>query len=190
MDFQPTLEAHGGLHMNEIRDVDLSLENYWEVVCHDSNGVEKWREKNKNLVTTAGANHILDGTFKSGTQITSWYVGLSNTGATPAIADTMSSHSGWTELVHTTKYSETVRQTLTLGSISGTTTSTCDNSASKATFSMNATSTVAGAFVVSNNATSSATTGTLYGVVNFGSERGVISGDTLTVTVTLTAKTA
>jgi len=102
----------------------------------------------------------------------------------------MSSHSGWTELVHTTKYSETVRQTLTLGSISGTTTSTCDNSASKATFSMNATSTVAGAFVVSNNATSSATAGTLYGVVNFGSERGVISGDTLTVTVTLTAKTA
>jgi len=55
---------------------------------------------------------------------------------------------------------------------------------------MNATSTVAGAFVVSNNATSSATTGTLYGVVDFGSSRGVISGDTLTVTVTLTAKTA
>ena len=176
--------------MNEIRDVDLSLENYWEVVCHDSNGVEKWREKNKNLVTTAGANHILDGSFKSGTQITAWYVGPSNTGATPAIADTMSSHSGWTELVHTTKYSETVRQTLTLGSISGTTTSTCDNSASKATFSMNATSTVAGAFVVSNNATSSATAGTLYGVVDFGSSRAVISGDTLTVTVTLTAKTA
>jgi len=102
----------------------------------------------------------------------------------------MSSHSGWTELVHTTKYDETVRQTLTLGSISGTTTSTCDNTSSKATFSMNATSTVAGAFVVSNNATSSVTAGTLYGVVNFGSERGVISGDTLTVTVTLTAKTA
>ena len=55
---------------------------------------------------------------------------------------------------------------------------------------MNATSTVAGAFVVSNNATSSATAGTLYGVVDFGSTRGVINGDTLEVTVTLTAASA
>ena len=55
---------------------------------------------------------------------------------------------------------------------------------------MNATSTVAGAFVVSNNATSSATAGTLYGVVDFGSTRSVISGDTLEVTVTLTAASA
>jgi len=190
MDFQPALTAHGGLQMKEQKDMNLGLANYWEVVCHDSSGVEKWREKAKNLVTTAGANHILDGTFKSGTQITAWYVGLTDDVATPAIADTMSSHSGWTELVHTTAYDETVRQTLTLGSISGTTTSTCSNTASKATFTMGATNDVAGAFIVSNNASASATAGTLYGVVNFGSARGVISGDTLTVTVTLTAKTA
>ena len=175
--------------MNETRDVDLSLENYWEVVCHDSSGVEKWREKNKNLVTTAGANYILSGGLDGGTQITAWFVGLKNTG-TAVIADTMGTHSTWTEIVHTSKYDETVRQTLTLGSVTGTTTSSIDNVGNLATFSMNATSTVAGAFVVSNNATSSATTGTLYGVVDFGSSRGVISGDTLTVTVTLTAKTA
>ena len=102
----------------------------------------------------------------------------------------MASHSSWAELVHTTKYSQTVRQTLTLGSITGTTTSTCSNTASKATFSINATSTVAGAFVVSNNASSSATAGTLYGVVDFASARDVISGDTLEVTVTLTAASA
>jgi hypothetical protein len=189
MDFQPALTADGGLQMKEQKDMNLSLANYWEVVCHDSNGVEKWKEIAKNLVTTVGANHILGGTFKGVTAITTWYVGLKNAG-TPVIADIMSSHGSWTEIVHTTKYSETVRQTLTLGSVSGTTTSTCDNSSSKATFSMNATSTVAGAFVISNNATSDATAGTLYGVVDFGSSRGVISGDTLTVTVTLTAKTA
>ena len=175
--------------MKEQKIINLGLENFWEVVCYDSSGAEKWREENKNLVTTAGANHILDGTFKSGTQITAWYVGLKNAG-TAVIADTMGTHSTWTEILHTSKYSETVRQTLTLGSITGTTTSTVDNSASKATFSMNATSTVAGAFVVSNNATSSATTGTLYGVVDFGSTRGVINGDTLEVTVTLTAASA
>ena len=102
--------------MNETRDVDLSLENYWEVVCHDSNGVEKWREKNKNLVTTAGANYILSGGLDGGTQITAWYVGLKNTGVA-VIADIMGTHSSWTEIVHTTKYDETVRHTLTLGSV-------------------------------------------------------------------------
>jgi len=136
-----------------------------------------------------GADHILEGTFKSETQITAWFVGLKNAG-TAVIADTMASHGTWTEIVHTSKYDETVRQTLTLSTVSGTTTSTCNNSASKATFSMNASSTVAGAFVVSNNASSAANVGILYGVVDFGSTRSVISGDTLEVTVTLTAASA
>jgi hypothetical protein len=189
MDFQQTLTAHGGLQMKEQKDMNLGLANYWEVVCHDSNGVEKWREKNKNLVTTAGADMILETALDGQTQITAWFVGLKNAG-TAVIADTMASHGTWTEIVHTTKYSETVRQTLTLGSVTGTTTSSIDNVGNLATFSINATSTVAGAFIVSNNATSDATAGELYGVVDFGSARGVISGDTLTVTVTLTAKTA
>ncbi len=175
--------------MKENKEMNLGLENIWEVVCYDSNGAEKWREKNKNLVTTAGANYVLDGGFDGATQITAWYVGLKGAG-TPVIADTMASHSTWTELVHTTKYSQTVRPTLTLGSITGTTTSSIDNVGNLATYSINATSTVAGAFVVSNDASSSATAGTLYGVVDFSSSRAVISGDTLTVTVTLTAASA
>jgi len=186
---QPTMKADGGLKMKHDNDYTIGLRNIWEVVCYGSDGQEKWREINKNLVTTAGANHVLDGTFKSGTQITSWFVGLKGSG-TPVIADTMASHGTWSELVHTTAYTQTVRQTLTLGSITGTTTSTCDNSSSKATFSIAATNTVAGAFVVSNNASSSATAGTLYGVVDFASARSVISGDTLEVTVTLTAASA
>ena len=78
--------------MNETRDVDLSLENYWEVVCHDSSGVEKWREINKNLVTTAGADMILETALDGQTQITAWFVGLKNAG-TAVIADTMATHS-------------------------------------------------------------------------------------------------
>jgi len=175
--------------MKHDNNYTVGLKNTWEVICYDSSGQERWRELNKNLVTTAGANHILDGTFKSATQITSWYVGLKGTG-TAVIADTMASHATWSELPHTTAYSQTVRQTLTLGSITGTTTSTCDNTSSKATFSINATNTVAGAFIVSDNASSSATTGTLYGVVNFASSRAVLSGDTLEVTATITAASA
>ena len=172
--------------MKEDQKMNLGLENIWEVVCYDSNGAEKWREKRKNIVVTVGLNHVLGSTFDAVTQVTAWYVGLKAAG-TPVAADTMASHGSWTELVHTTKYSETVRQTLTLGTASA---GSIDNTASKATFSMNATSTVAGAFVVSDNATSSATTGTLYGVVDFASSRAVLSGDTLEVTVTLTAASA
>jgi hypothetical protein len=168
--------------MKEKNEFNLGLRNVWEIVCYDSNGAEKWREKNKNLVTTEGLNHVLSITLDAGTQITAWYVGLAGAG-TKAAADTMSSHAGWAVVAD---YSESVRQTLTLGTASA---GSIDNTASKATFSINGTATVAGAFVTSSN-TKSGTTGTLYGVVDFSSSRSVISGDTLTVTVTLTAASA
>ena len=95
----------------------------------------------------------------------------------------MSSHAGWAVVAD---YSESVRQTLTLGTASS---GSIDNSASKAAFSINGTATVAGAFIT-DSSTKSGTSGTLYGVVDFSSSRSVISGDTLTVTVTLTAASA
>lgn len=168
--------------MKEKNEFNLGLRNIWEVVCYDSTGAEKWREKNKNLVTTEGLNHVLSITLDAGTQITAWYVGLAGAG-TKAAADTMSSHGGWAVIAD---YSESVRQTLTLGTASA---GSIDNTASKAVFSINGTATVAGAFITSSN-TKSGTTGTLYGVVDFSSSRSVISGDTLTVTVTLTAASA
>ena len=33
--------------MKEQKMMSLGLENFWEVVCYDSSGAEKWREKNK-----------------------------------------------------------------------------------------------------------------------------------------------
>ena len=168
--------------MQHKTDMNLGLKNIWEVVCRDSEGNEKWREVNKNLVTTVGLNHVLSSTLDGATQITSWYVGLKGAGSAAA-GDTMASHSGWAEIV---AYSQAVRQTLTLGTAAA---GSIDNTASKATYSINGTATVAGAFINSNNA-KSGTAGTLYGVVDFGSSRAVISGDTLEVTVTLTAASA
>ena len=168
--------------MQHDTDMNLGLKNIWEVVCLDSDGNEKWREINKNLVTTEGLNHVLSSTLDGGTQITTWYVGLKGTGSAAA-GDTMSSHSGWSEI---TDYSQSVRQTLTLGTAAA---GSIDNSASKASFSINATATIAGAFIPSDS-TKSGTSGTLYGVVDFASSRSVISGDTLEVTVTLTAASA
>ena len=54
-------------------------------------------------------------------------------------------------------------------------------------FTINATATIAGAFL---NTAATGTSGTLYGVVDFSSSRAVISGDTLQVTVTVTAASA
>ena len=92
----------------------------------------------------------------------------------------MASHSGWAELAI---YSEANRPTLTLGSVAS---KSVDNSASKATFTINATDDVYGAFLSTNN-TKSGTTGVLYGAVDFSSAQSVVSGDVLLVTVTLTS---
>lgn len=111
-----------------------------------------------------------------------WYVGLVDGGSTPTYAagDTMSSHSGWTENAN---YSNANRPTLTLGTVSA---GSVDNSASKAQFNVNATATIAGAFIATDNVISG-TTGLLYGEANFtGGNRSVQNGDTLNVTVTLT----
>ena len=165
--------------MNHNTDMNLGLKNVWTIECFDSDGNIKWEETKNNLVVTEGLNHILSSTFDGGTQITAWYVGLKSSGSVSA-SDTMSSHAGWTEPV---PYSQSVRQTLTLGTAAS---GSIDNTASKATFSINATATISGAFITSDS-TKSGTSGLLYGVVDFSSARSVISGDTLEITVTLTA---
>lgn len=168
--------------MQHDTNMGLGLKNVWTIECYDSEGNFKWGETKKNLVTTEGLNHVLSSTLDGGTQITTWYVGLKGTGSAAA-GDTMASHAGWTE---DQNYSQSVRQTLTLGTASA---GSIDNTASKATYSINATATIAGAFITSDN-TKGGTSGTLYGVVDFASSRSVISGDTLEVTVTLTAASA
>lgn len=152
--------------------------NRYTVECRAADGKLRWSEDIGNLVTTAGFNILLDSTLKTGVSSPAWYVGLKGTG-TAAAADTMASHAGWAEV---TAYSESVRQAFTPGAIAG---GSVDNSASKAVFSINGTATVAGAFLA-NNSTKGGSTGTLYSVGNFAASRDVLSGDTLTITVTAT----
>lgn len=143
--------------------------------------VLRWEDEFWNIVVTAGLNKLLDATFKTGLTSPAWYVGLKGTGSMLA-ADTMASHSGWAEIV---PYSDSTRPAFTPGSISA---GAVDNSASKATFNINTSSTVYGCFLA-DNSTKSGTTGTLYGGGDFGSSRSVINGDTLNITVTLTQTT-
>jgi hypothetical protein len=141
----------------------------------------KWIDGFQNLVTNVGKAKLLDAAFKTGLTSPAWYIGLKDSGATIAAADTMSSHGAWTELV---PYSGSTRPAWTPGSITTGSTSSVDNSGSVAVFNINATATVVGCFLVDNN-TKSGTTGTLYGGGDFGAPRSVANGDTLNITVQL-----
>jgi hypothetical protein len=166
-------------------DSGIRMKNIYRAECRDAEGNLKWVEEVPNLTTNAGLNDILNTYFKGSSYTAAWYVGLVDNASFSALAagDTMSSHSGWLE---SAAYSNGTRPALTLGTVAS---QSVDNSASKAVFNINATATINGAFVASNS-TKSGTTGILYGEASFGATRSVQNGDTLSVTITLTAATA
>jgi len=131
------------------------------------------------ITTTVGKNDMLTQYFKGSAYTAAWYVGLvDNAGFTAyAAADTMASHGGWAESV---AYSNANRVTWTGGTAAA---GSIDNSASPAAFNINATATIRGAFMVTDN-TKSGTTGVLHSEADFAVARSVISGDTLNVTAT------
>lgn len=154
----------------------------YDITAYDSEGNLKWQDSFENLVVTAGLNALITNTFKTIPGSVAWYIGLKGTG-TPVAGDTMGSHSSWSEI---TAYSEANRQAFTPGTVAS---GSVDNSASKAVFNINGTTTIYGAFLTSDN-TKSGTTGTLYGVGDFSASRALVSGDILNVQVTLTATAA
>jgi hypothetical protein len=151
--------------------------------CYDKDGLLKWSAESQNLVVNVGLQYMAGTALTSTTQITSWFIGLYGAGAsnTPAAGDTMSSHAGWTEV---TPYSGT-RPAATFAAATNANPSVVTNSASPASFAINATQTVGGAFLVSNS-TAGGSTGTLFSAADFQSpgDRSVVSGDTLNVTYT------
>lgn len=162
----------------EIRQ-NLGLKDVFFVECRDRNGNLKWVDMIENLVVDVGINDALDKYFKGSSYTAAHYLGL--TGASPNFqaGDTMSSHSGWTEV---TAYSQTSRPAIAWGTVSS---KQVSNSASPAQFSINAdNTTIGGAFITTNN-TKGGTTGTLYGGGAFsGGNKTLGNGDTLSVTVT------
>ena len=153
--------------------------------CIGADGKVKWTGTAPNLVVNVGLAYMAGSALTSVTAITAWYVGIYGAGAsnTPAAADTMSSHAGWTEVV---PYSNATRIACTFVTATTANPSVATNSASPASFSINATSTVGGAFLTSGSA-KSGTTGTLFSASDFTSpgDRSVVSGDTINVTYTM-----
>lgn len=171
-----------GLITNPVELNAMKIHGHWNIECIDGlTGNLKWVEEISNLVVNAGLNHILSATLAAGSQITAWYVGLTASSPTAAAADTMGSHSGWTE-VHAT-YDEATRPAWTAGSVSS---QSVSNTAAKAQFTINGSVTVGGAFLTSVN-TKNGSTGTLFSVGAFsGGNRALVSTDVLNVTATFT----
>jgi hypothetical protein len=153
--------------------------------CYDKDGNLKWRDEIHNLVVNGGLQDMNAKYFTGSGYTATWYIGLYGAAASnnPAAGDTASSHLGWTEI---TPYSNATRPTCTFGTPTTANPSVATNSASPASFTINATATVGGAFLISNS-TKGGTTGTLYSASDFTSpgDRSVVSGDTLNVTYSL-----
>lgn len=144
----------------------------FDVVCHDAQGNEKWRERVVNLVTTGGKNDLLDKYFAGSSYTAAWFIGLKGSGAV-ASTDTLSSHPAWSEA---TPYSGN-RATVTWNAASA-----GSKSANAVSFNINAGATVAGIFATT---ASSGISGVLYSASDFSQPRTVQSGDTETVTLTV-----
>lgn len=163
------------------------VESVWDV--------EHWRRKkmlsktrDHNICTDEGLNALLDIMFHGATQITTWYIAIFESDTTPA-AGTTYAVPVYTE---STAYTEGARVAYVEAAASS---KVMTNSASKATFTMNATKTIYGAALVGGGSaptdnTNTAGGGTLYCASQFASNKSVESGDVLKVTVTITGADA
>ena len=168
-------------------DEEMRITGRFTATCYDAEGNLKWEEHFPNLVVNVGKTDLLNKYFAGSAYTAAWYLGLVNGATTPTYnaADTMSSHSGWTEI---TGYSNATRPAASFGSATASgggsgSAGTGTISTSATAFNINATNTVAGAFLTTNS-TIGGTTGTLFSAGSFGTARSVLSGDVLNVTWT------
>jgi hypothetical protein len=160
------------------------VESIWDVECI-RDGKTIWTERNKNLCTDEGLNALLNIMFHAVTQITTWYIALFNTDTTILAAHTYAVP-GYTE---STAYDEATRPEYVEAASSAKSTT---NSANKASFTMDASTTIYGAALVGGGTDAdtpgdTAGGGCLYCASKFTAGKAVEALDVLKVTVTLTA---
>jgi len=157
-------------------------QGHYTATCYDKDGNVKWTDTwFPNTVTTVGGNDMLDKYFAGSSYTAAWYLGLISSVSYSAIAaaDTMSSHSGWTEAGATNAptYSQSARPTTAWSSAA----SKSKALSSALTFSITSTGTLKGAFLTSV-ATKDGTTGILFSAGLFtGGDKAVSNGDTVSV---------
>ena len=158
------------------------------ITCYDKDGNLKWEDSAKNLVVNEGLKDMNDKYFSGSGYTAAWYLGLitgPSSGTSFVAGDTLATHGGWTE---DTNYSGN-RKAVTFGAATTADPSVISNSGSPAQFTMNGTTTIAGAFLTT---VASGTSGILFSEADFQSpgDRAVVSGDVLNVTYTFSLDAA
>ena len=158
----------------------LSSGGVFTVTCVDKDGNEKWVNIAPNLVVNTGLQAMNTQFFTGSAYTAAWYIGLVNgfsSTTTFSGGDTLATHAGWTE---NSSYSGT-RKAASFGAATLADPSNINNASSSASFTMNATANIAGAFLCN---VTSGTTGLLFSAADFQSpgDRSVVSGDVLNVT--------
>lgn len=185
-----TMQAKGN-----IAPEGVGIEGHYHVVCRDKDGNIKWEDEFPNLVMAVGKQLMLNTLLvtASGYTRVGPFLGLINSGYTPAAADTMTTVAA-SEFINYTVGGSAVRGTATFSSStsSGTTPSNVTTCAAGAiTYTITgAGGTVAGCFLVTGTgavSTLSSTAGTLYSAGNFTTAKTTTAGDTVSVTYSTTA---
>lgn len=159
-------------------DATLTLGGVFDYqLKRDGKIIDEWQSK--NIVVDEGLDATLDIMFHASTQITTWYIGIFEGNYTPLATDTAANITA--NSTESTAYDESVRQTYVEAAASS---QSITNSANKATFTINDTKTIYGAFLVSDS-TKSGTSGTLAAASKFSSSRSVVDDDELLITYTL-----
>ncbi len=159
---------------------NLRLREHLYARVLDPTGRVKSDDYGHNLITNAGLNDVLNAYIRGTTQTTAWYMSLvDNSGFSAfAAADVASSHAGWSE---NQSYSQATRPQWSPGAAS----SQSITNSSSVNFSITATVTIRGIFIISNS-TIGGTTGTLFSEAAFsGGNQSCNNGDTLQATYTL-----
>lgn len=169
-----TVEKYSGF------DSAASGGGIFTLTCYDNNGDLKWVDIAPNLVVNVGVQNMNTQYFTGSTYTAAWYIGLvagNAASTTYSGGDTLASHAGWTE---SSAYTGN-RKAVTFGAATLSNVSNINNSSSTASFSINATANIAGAFLC-NVATG--TSGLLFSAADFQSpgDRQVVNGDVLNVT--------
>lgn len=156
--------------------------------CFDKDGNLKWEESTHNLVVNEGLQDMNTQYFKGSAYTAAFYMGLvtgPGSGTSYAAADTLASHSGWTEY---TDYAG-ARKAMSFGSATSADPSVIATSSAVSFTISGSGGTVAGGFVCT---VSSGTSGVLFSEADFQSpgDRVVVSGDTLNVTYTFSLDAA
>lgn len=186
--FGGTVSGSGGFNIHST--VPRSL---YHLECVKPDGSLRWEEKCGNVVVLDGRLHLLNQYFLGSSYTASWRVGLIKSTEVPNSTDFMASTTrDWSE---STAYSNGARVLIALGAVSSSGgVASVANSSTKSSFTINQTTEIFGAFVTNSSQISTGSTYILYGAAVFASPsstgRSVVSGDTLSVTVTLTASTS